>query len=246
MYIQLCEVCMCECWRCQGFCFSPTCQLACNCLYALPFADITSNIIILQFVNDFWLLVAKHIWKFIKTHSWFPSLVVENWILPHTSICCSIPFSHLILIQQASYILLPLTSPFHSLSFSFLVNTSSLSDFPLFQQVAVPSNSGVMGMMRPVTGTDVGIRRAEIRQGMREIILCKDQEGKVGLRLRAIDNVSVRHTFYSYMFYTPFNSDDWGKPHPLYNTLKYLGNFFLLVWVHVSVIKNYSAALKTR
>ncbi|MEQ2177848.1 hypothetical protein GOODEAATRI_007869 [Goodea atripinnis] len=35
---------------------------------------------------------------------------------------------------------------------------------------------------------DVGIVRAEIRPGLREIILCKDQDRKVGLRLRAIDN----------------------------------------------------------
>ncbi|KAL6120142.1 uncharacterized protein ACO6RY_04559 [Pungitius sinensis] len=55
-------------------------------------------------------------------------------------------------------------------------------------QVAVPSLSGVGGMVRPVTGADVGIRRAEIRPGLREIILCKDQDGKVGLRLRSIDN----------------------------------------------------------
>ncbi|XP_075951518.1 syntenin-2 isoform X2 [Anarhichas minor] len=55
-------------------------------------------------------------------------------------------------------------------------------------QVAVPSLSGVGGMVRPVTGADVGIRRAEVRPGLREIILCKDQDGKVGLRLRAIDN----------------------------------------------------------
>ncbi|XP_060912652.1 syntenin-2 [Labrus mixtus] len=55
-------------------------------------------------------------------------------------------------------------------------------------QVAVPSSSGYGGMVRPVTGTDVGIRRAEIRPGLREIILCKDQDRKVGLRLRAIDN----------------------------------------------------------
>ncbi|XP_077432288.1 syntenin-2 [Vanacampus margaritifer] len=51
-------------------------------------------------------------------------------------------------------------------------------------QVAVP----VGGMVCPVTGSDIGIRRAEVRQGLREIILCKDQDGKVGLRLRAIDN----------------------------------------------------------
>ncbi|XP_062871878.1 syntenin-2 isoform X2 [Trichomycterus rosablanca] len=53
-------------------------------------------------------------------------------------------------------------------------------------QVAVPSGAG--GMVRPVTGADVGIRRAEIRPGLRELVLCKDQDGKVGLRLRDIDN----------------------------------------------------------
>ncbi|TSM04916.1 Syntenin-1 [Bagarius yarrelli] len=53
-------------------------------------------------------------------------------------------------------------------------------------QVAV--GSGLAGMVRPVTGADVGIRRAEIRPGLREVILCKDQDGKVGLRLREIDN----------------------------------------------------------
>lgn len=56
------------------------------------------------------------------------------------------------------------------------------------QQVAVPSGLG--GLVRPVTGDDVGIRRAEIRPGLREVILCKDQDRKVGLRLREIDNVS--------------------------------------------------------
>ncbi|KAJ8378211.1 hypothetical protein AAFF_G00244990 [Aldrovandia affinis] len=56
-------------------------------------------------------------------------------------------------------------------------------------QVAVPSGMGSLGVMvRPVTGTDVGLMRAEIRPGLREVILCKDQDGKVGLRLRAIDN----------------------------------------------------------
>ncbi|KAL1021219.1 hypothetical protein UPYG_G00010300 [Umbra pygmaea] len=55
-------------------------------------------------------------------------------------------------------------------------------------QVALQSATGISGMVRPVTGSDVGIRRAEIRPGIREVILCKDQDGKVGLRLRAIDN----------------------------------------------------------
>lgn len=82
---------------------------------------------------------------------------------------------------------------------SFLPLTSPLFSSPppttfvllsLLQQVALSSGSGIGGMVRPVTGADVGIRRAEIRPGLREIILCKDQDGKVGLRLRSIDNVS--------------------------------------------------------
>lgn len=43
-------------------------------------------------------------------------------------------------------------------------------------------------MVAPVTGNDIGMRRAEIKQGIREVILCKDQAGKMGLRLKSIDN----------------------------------------------------------
>ncbi|XP_039202514.1 syntenin-1 [Crotalus tigris] len=43
-------------------------------------------------------------------------------------------------------------------------------------------------MVAPVTGNDVGIRRAEIKQGIRELLLCKDQDGKIGLRLKSVDN----------------------------------------------------------
>ncbi|KAM3871808.1 syntenin-2 [Diretmus argenteus] len=64
----------------------------------------------------------------------------------------------------------------------------NLALVPVADNVAVPSSSGIGVMVRPVTGADVGIRRAEIRPGLREVILCKDQDRKVGLRLRAIDN----------------------------------------------------------
>ncbi|KAJ8413319.1 hypothetical protein AAFF_G00093150 [Aldrovandia affinis] len=40
----------------------------------------------------------------------------------------------------------------------------------------------------PITGNDCGVRRAEIKQGVREVILCKDMEGKIGLRLKSVDN----------------------------------------------------------
>ncbi|XP_012372841.1 syntenin-1 [Octodon degus] len=54
------------------------------------------------------------------------------------------------------------------------------------QLVARPSSMNYM--VAPVTGNDVGICRAEIKQGIREVILCKDQDGKIGLRLKSVDN----------------------------------------------------------
>ncbi|XP_069740511.1 syntenin-1-like [Narcine bancroftii] len=51
----------------------------------------------------------------------------------------------------------------------------------------VSGQSALGNMVAPVTGNNLGLHRAEIRAGVREVILCKDQDGKVGLRLRAID-----------------------------------------------------------
>ena len=42
-------------------------------------------------------------------------------------------------------------------------------------------------MVAPVSGNDVGIQRAEIKNGIREIICCKDGDGKIGLRVRAVN-----------------------------------------------------------
>lgn len=47
--------------------------------------------------------------------------------------------------------------------------------------VAKPSNSGA------VTGVaNVGIRRAEIKQGVKEVVVCKDQKGKCGVSFFAV------------------------------------------------------------
>ena len=43
-------------------------------------------------------------------------------------------------------------------------------------------------MVAPVTGDNsLAIRRSEIKQGIREVVLCKDGKGKVGLRVRDIN-----------------------------------------------------------
>lgn len=70
-----------------------------------------------------------------------------------------------------------------------------------FQQL-VARPSSVNYMVAPVTGNDAGIRRAEIKQGIREVILCKDQDGKIGLRLKSIDNVSIFLNFWNRPWHT--------------------------------------------
>ncbi|XDA82501.1 hypothetical protein R6Z07F_012416 [Ovis aries] len=42
-------------------------------------------------------------------------------------------------------------------------------------------------VVAPVSGNSLGALRAEIKPGVREIHLCKDERGKTGLRLQAID-----------------------------------------------------------
>ncbi|NXI40512.1 SDCB2 protein, partial [Galbula dea] len=42
-------------------------------------------------------------------------------------------------------------------------------------------------LLAPVTGNNAGLRRAEIKPGVREIHLCKDERGKTGLHLKNVD-----------------------------------------------------------
>lgn len=54
-------------------------------------------------------------------------------------------------------------------------------------QVAQRFTSTGQSQVAPITGNDVGLRKAEIRQGIREVTLCKDQNGKIGLRVQAVN-----------------------------------------------------------
>ncbi|XP_016396323.1 syntenin-1-like [Sinocyclocheilus rhinocerous] len=47
---------------------------------------------------------------------------------------------------------------------------------------------GMSWAAAPITESDLGVKRAEIRQGVREVVLCKNMDGKIGLRLKVIDN----------------------------------------------------------
>lgn len=73
------------------------------------------------------------------------------------------------------------------------------------QIATTPSPS--QSMISPVTGQgNKGLMRAEIKGGVREVIACKDSEGKIGLRLRNVNNVSRSYLPYAHCCITCNNS----------------------------------------
>ncbi|KAL7975950.1 hypothetical protein Chor_005508 [Crotalus horridus] len=65
----------------------------------------------------------------------------------------------------------------------------NLALIPTANTAMGPNTSAQGPLVAPVTGSDAGLRRAEIKPGLREIHLCKDEHGKTGLHLRNIDKI---------------------------------------------------------
>jgi len=54
--------------------------------------------------------------------------------------------------------------------------------------IAVPYGSGGgVGMVAPISGLSPGLARAQVSHGVRQVILCKDADGKIGLRVKAVN-----------------------------------------------------------
>ena len=52
--------------------------------------------------------------------------------------------------------------------------------------MAIPS-SALSTMIAPLSGNSVGLKRAEVTHGIRELTLCKDGKGKIGVKVRDIN-----------------------------------------------------------
>ncbi|XP_048818761.1 syntenin-2 [Lagopus muta] len=59
--------------------------------------------------------------------------------------------------------------------------------FPDNSTALTPVGSLPGQLVAPLSGNNTGLRRAEIKPGVREIHLCKDERGKTGLQLKYID-----------------------------------------------------------
>ncbi|NXO06247.1 SDCB2 protein, partial [Oriolus oriolus] len=54
-------------------------------------------------------------------------------------------------------------------------------------QALTPAGPSPGQLVAPLSGNSAGLRRAEIKPGVREIHLCKDERGKTGLQLKNVD-----------------------------------------------------------
>jgi len=55
------------------------------------------------------------------------------------------------------------------------------------QVVGSSSSSSLQSLTAPLSGSSLGLARAQVSHGIRQVVLCKDGEGKVGMRVKAIN-----------------------------------------------------------
>ncbi|XP_015113232.1 syntenin-1 [Diachasma alloeum] len=56
------------------------------------------------------------------------------------------------------------------------------------QSMAVATSGQINGMIAPISGDSLGLQRAQVTNGIRELTLCKDKDGKIGLRVHSINS----------------------------------------------------------
>jgi len=62
------------------------------------------------------------------------------------------------------------------------------ANMPEYLNNAVVPTGTDSQMIAPLSGQSVGLRRAQVTNGVRQLTLCKDKDHKVGLRVKPIDN----------------------------------------------------------
>ncbi|CAG0887371.1 unnamed protein product [Darwinula stevensoni] len=86
--------------------------------------------------------------------------------------------------------LYPTLNEFMGLELSPAVLQAHIPDYTVdvapCREVAVPAPASIQ-MIAPLSGASAGLMRAQVSHGVREVVLCKNDKGKVGLRVRAIN-----------------------------------------------------------
>lgn len=89
--------------------------------------------------------------------------------------------------------LYPALSEFMGLELSEAAIAANMPEYavavPASREVVPAQISGPLaGMIAPLSGQSLGLQRAQVSHGIRELTLCKDGSGKAGLRVRDVSN----------------------------------------------------------
>jgi len=93
--------------------------------------------------------------------------------------------------------LYPSLEDYMGLDLSAAAHQANLAVVPAqqYQVPAVPASSQVSTMVAPISEQNaIGIQRAEIKQGLRLLVLCKNAKGLVGMRIKSVSKgIFVAH-----------------------------------------------------
>lgn len=91
--------------------------------------------------------------------------------------------------------LYPGLADFMGLELSEEIIAANMPEYLRTNRVAAPSANSMVsqsgplsGMIAPLSGQSVGLQRAQVTHGIRELTLCKDADNKIGLRVKDISN----------------------------------------------------------
>lgn len=90
--------------------------------------------------------------------------------------------------------LYPGLADFMGLEFSEEMIAANMPEYLKNNQVAIPAANSIVpssnlgGLIAPLSGQSVGLQRAQVTHGIRELVLCKAADKKVGLRAKDINN----------------------------------------------------------
>ncbi|XP_046468330.1 syntenin-1 [Neodiprion pinetum] len=113
-----------------------------------------------------------------------PPQVPQN-PLPQVASCPSAPEHHILYPALGDYMGLELSEDVIAANMPeyAVVNRQSTALAP-----QAPSTGSLSGMIAPLSGNSLGLQRAHVTNGIRELTLCKDKDGKIGMRVHSVNN----------------------------------------------------------
>ncbi|XP_006616452.1 syntenin-1-like isoform X1 [Apis dorsata] len=94
--------------------------------------------------------------------------------------------------NSLSTALYPSLGKYMDLEFTEEMIAQNMPEYSLVNRTMTVNNSTtsgpLAGIIAPLSGQSLGLQRAQVTNGIRELILCKDKDGKIGLRVHAVNN----------------------------------------------------------